>query len=117
MTMMKTFLALGAAAVALTAAPAAAEKHYSNLSTCTKWSNGECVKWQTLTRGAANRLYKTGYVFGPTYTYTEFSAVPQPFVTTYKLSPDSRYVYSDGYLYVVDPNTYAVTHVYMTPPR
>ena len=51
--MTKAFLALGAAAV-LSAAPAAAEKHYSNYVQCSKVKNGTCVSWKRLTRGAAS---------------------------------------------------------------
>jgi len=40
-----------------------------------------------------------------------YSAIPQPVVTYYKLGDSGRYVYSDGYLYEVDPATYAVTKV------
>jgi hypothetical protein len=52
-----------------------------------------------------------GYVFGPNYTYTTLGDIPQPVVTYYKLGSTDRYVYNDGYLYIVDPNTGAVTKV------
>ena len=56
--------------------------------------------------------YKVGYVFGQTYAYTPVARMlPQPVVTYYKLDSNGRYVYSDGYVYVVDPTTYAVTRV------
>jgi hypothetical protein len=61
--------------------------------------------------------YATGYVFGPNYSYTTLSDIPQPVVSYYKLGPDMRYVYSNGYLYEVDPNTYAVTKVIDTYPH
>jgi hypothetical protein len=32
-------------------------------------------------------------------------------VTYYHLGTNERYVYSDGYIYVIDPTTYAVTRV------
>ena len=47
--MIKLFLAAGVAAVALTATPAEARKHYTNQTTCTKWRHGQCVKWKRLT--------------------------------------------------------------------
>jgi hypothetical protein len=50
-------------------------------------------------------------VFGPNYSYTAVSDVPQPVVTYYKLGSNMRYVYNNGYLYEVDPTTYAVTKV------
>ena len=108
--MTKAFLALGAAAV-LSAAPAAAEKHYSNYVQYSKVKNGSCVSWKRLTRGAAARAYANGYVFGPKYDYTPFSMLPPDYVSQYSLAPDGRYVYSNGYIYVVDPTTYAVTRV------
>jgi hypothetical protein len=55
--------------------------------------------------------YKVGYVFGPNYSYTTMSDIPQPVVTYYKLGSNDRYVFNDGYVYVVDPTTYAVTRV------
>jgi len=56
-------------------------------------------------------------VFGPHYTYyAPYSSIPQPIVTHYHLSPDYRYVTADGYVYVVDPHTYAVTQVISPTP-
>jgi hypothetical protein len=105
---MKTaLLALMGAAVAITAAPAAADK--PKAYTCTKWDNGVCVSTHRV-RGTPP-AYAVGHVFGPTYSYTTISDIPEPVVTYYRLSPDSRYVYSDGYVYVIDPTTYAVTRV------
>ena len=52
--MTKVFLALGAAAVALSAAPAEA-KHYTNLTKCVRYHHGRCVAWKRLTRGEARR--------------------------------------------------------------
>jgi hypothetical protein len=107
--MTKTFLVLGAAAVALSAAPAQADRghHYGRATACAKWRHGHCVRW-------ANRGYKqyrVGYVFGPRYAYTDYGALPRPYVTRYHLSRDYRYVYSGDRIYVVDPTTYAVTRV------
>jgi hypothetical protein len=38
-------------------------------------------------------------------------------VSEYSLDPNGRYVYQDGYLYVVDPTTYAVNKIIYTAPR
>ena len=102
--MRKLLLALSGVAVAMTAAPIDAKTYV-----CTKWRNGVCV--------SAHRVkgtppgYAVGYVFGPTYTYTTYGDLPQPVVSYYHLEPNYRYVYSDGYIYVIDPVTYAVTRV------
>jgi hypothetical protein len=114
--MKKLFLALGGAAVALTAIPAEA-RHYSNLVTCTKHRHGRCVAWKRLTRKQARHAYRVGYVFGPKYAYTPVTAIPQPVVTRYSLTPDYRYVVSGPTIYVVDPTTYAVTRVLNAIPR
>jgi hypothetical protein len=103
--MRKICLALSGAAIALTAIPAdAKDKTY----VCTKWHNGVCVSTHRV-KGTAP--YKVGYVFGRTYAYTPISDVPEPVVSYYKLGPNERYVYSNGYVYVVDPATWAVTRV------
>ena len=98
-------LALSGAAVALTAAPTEAKpKTY----VCTKWDDGVCVSTK---RVKGDPPFKVGHVFGPTYGYTTYSTLPGPVVTYHKLGENERYVYSDGYVYVVDPTTYAVTRV------
>ena len=102
--MRKILLALSGAAVALTAAPAT-----SKTFTCTKWKDGVCVSVHRVKGTPPARA--VGYVFGPDYSYTAVSDIPEPVVTYYKLEPNARYVYSDGYVYVVDPSTYAVTRV------
>jgi hypothetical protein len=101
--MRKVLLALSAAAVTLSAAPATAKTYV-----CTKWKDGVCV---SMHRVKGTPPYAVGYVFGPNYSYTSLSDLPQPVVTYYKLGSDRRYVYSDGYLYEVDPTTYAITQV------
>lgn len=103
--MSKFLIALSSAAVALgvTASPVSAKTYV-----CTKWDNGVCVSTH---RVKGTPPYAVGYVFGPNYAYTTVSDIPQPVVTYYKLGTDKRYVYSDGYLYEVDPATYAVTQV------
>ena len=114
--MVKAFLALGAAAVALTAVPAEA-RHYSNMVKCTKYRHGRCVAWHRLTRGQARRqaAYRVGYRFAPDYGFTEYSALPSPFVTRYRLRDSFRYVNQNGYVYVVNPNTYRVVRIIPMP--
>jgi hypothetical protein len=104
--MRKTLLALSGVAVALTVSPAATVQAKDYV--CTKWKNGVCVSTH---RVKGVDPYKVGYVFGPTYDHTAVTALPAPVVSYYKLNPDERYVYSNGYVYVVDPTTYAVTRV------
>jgi hypothetical protein len=104
--MRKILIALSGAAVALTAASSADAKPKTYV--CTKWDNGVCISTH---RVKGTPPYKVGYVFGPDYSYTTYSTLPQPVVTYYHLDANGRYVYSDGYVYVVDPTTYAVTRV------
>ena len=106
--MIKIMLAAGVAAVALTATPSDARKHYTNITTCAKWRHGQCVKWKRLTRRQA---YRRGYVFSPRYGYTAYDALPRTYVTRYHLAPRYRYVYQKGYIYQVDPTTYAVMRI------
>ena len=104
--MKRILLALSGAAVALTATTVADAK--TKTYVCTKWNDGVCVSTHRV-KGAPP--YKVGYAFGQTYAYTPYSGLPQPVVTYYKLNESDRYVYSNGYVYVVDPTTYAVTRV------
>jgi hypothetical protein len=114
---MKLLLALAAGAVAVTAtatvAPAdAANRHHAR--TCAKWRDHHCVRWNNYgyrMSSARHARYRMGYVFGPSYAYTSYSAIPRTYVSRYHLNPDYRYVYRDNYIYVVDPTTYAVTRV------
>jgi hypothetical protein len=113
--MTKLFLALGAAAVALSAMPAEA-KHYTNVTKCTKYRHGRCVAWKRLTVKQARRAgYRVGYNFGPNYSYADVATLPQPIVTRYRLRPTFRYVNQDGFVYVVNPNTYRVVRVIRVP--
>ena len=113
--MTKALLALGAAAVAMTAMPATA-RQYSNTIACSGWRNGVCVAWNRLTMQQARQV-AVGTVFGPNYTYyAPFSTIPKTVVTQYHLAPGMRYVTADGYVYVVDPHTYAVTRVIAPAP-
>lgn len=110
MFMSKALLALSGATLAMTGAalticttPAGAKTYV-----CTKWDSGVCVSQH---RVKGRPPYQVGYVFGPNYAYTLMSDIPAPVVTYYKLGDTGRYVYSDGYLYEVDPTTYAITKV------
>jgi hypothetical protein len=110
--MKRILLALSGAAIAATTAaiPTAQAKTY----VCTKWKDGLCISTH---RVKGTPPYKVGYAFGKTYVYTPYSDLPQPVVTYYKLNDSDRYVYSNGYLYVVDPTTNAVTRVIDTWPH
>ena len=113
--MIKTLFALGAVAVALSAAPAEA-KRYTNHMTCAKWHHGRCITWKRMTVKQARRAgYAVGYRFAPNYAWTDYSALPQPLVTRYHLRRDWRYVNRNGRLYVVNPHNYRVTRVVMVP--
>jgi hypothetical protein len=106
--MRKVLLALTGAAVALSTAPALQAK--TKTYVCTKWRDGICLSTHRV-KGASQAPYKVGYVFGPDYSYTTYTTLPRPLVSYYHLDPNGRYVYSNGYVYVVDPSTYAVTRV------
>jgi len=115
--MTKTLLALGAAAIAMTSAPASADHghHYSHHArSCAKWRHGHCVRWDNhgyRMSTSRHAMWNTGYRFGPSYGYTTYSTLPRTYVRQYDLSPNYRYVYRDNYIYQVDPTTYAVTRV------
>jgi hypothetical protein len=114
---MRTLFALAAASIVVAAVPAQA-RTYSDMVRCVKVVDGRCNKWDRLTdEQAAKARWKMGYVFGPTYSYTAINTIPQNFVTEYGLDPNGRYVYQDGYIYVVDPTTYAVNKIIYTAPR
>lgn len=108
--MNKILFALAGAALVVPAASATA-RHYSNSIACSGWRGNECVAWNRLTRAQAANV-RVGTVFGPHYTYyTGVNSLPKTVVTQYKLTPQDRYVSADGYVYVVDPHTFAVTKV------
>ena len=111
--MSRTLMALAVAAVAVTAVPAGA-RQYSTVIKCSGYRDGQCVAWNRLTKEQARDI-GVGFVFPRGYTYTEFSSLPQTIVTANSLTPDARYVSTDGYIYVVDPNSYAVTKVITVP--
>jgi len=100
--MTKALFALSAAATAFViSAPAVARPH-GHKTACAKYRHGHCV---------ATHRYKVGYRFGPRYTYTTYSALPRTYVRRYDLTPRYRYVYRDGYIYVVDPTTWGITRI------
>jgi hypothetical protein len=101
--MKKLLLALSGAALVVSASPVSAKTYV-----CTKWKDGVCV---SMHRVKGTPPLAVGYVYGPNYAYTSLSDIPQPVVSYYKLGTGMRYVYNDGYLYEVDPTTYAVTRV------
>jgi len=103
--MMKLMLTLGVAAAALTATPSEARR--TGPVTCAHWRHGHCVAWRS--------RYNVGYVFGPSYGYTAYSALPGPFVTRYHLHDNFRYVNRNGYVYVVSPRNYRVVRVIPMP--
>jgi hypothetical protein len=108
---MKTaLLALVGVGMALSALPADALDK-TRILVCDKWRDGVCVSTESVKVKGAPPAFAVGHVFGPTYSYVPVTDLPQPVVTYHKLTPDHRYVYSDGYIYVVDPATYAVTRV------
>jgi len=114
--MTKLLLALGVAAVALSATPSEARRHYTNYTTCVKYRHGRCVAWRELTRAQAMRRgLPVGHRFGPNYSYVNLAALPGAVVTRYHLRPNFRYVNENGYVYVVNPNTYGVVRVIPVP--
>ncbi len=103
--MTKALFAFGVAAAALTvAAPADARR--TGPVTCAQWRHGHCVTWRS--------RYNVGYTFGPSYSYTDFGALPGPVVTRYRLGHNYRYVNENGYVYVVNPRNYRVVRVIPT---
>lgn|SRR6476659_1074375 len=116
---MKLLLALAGAGVVLTAAPAVARHPhmYRTHNVCMRWHHHRCTMWKTGVNTMGMRhpgryaAYRVGYRFAPTYAYTPYSSLPQPYVTRYSLDPNYRYVYTNNYIYQVDPTTYAVRRV------
>ena len=108
---MKMLLALAGAAVVVSAAPAEARHHARHAAmVCAKYRHHHCVAYRTASVHHMAR-YRTGYVFGPRYSYTAYSRLPHTYVTRYHLNPDYRYVYSGNTIYVVDPTSYAITRI------
>src|SRR5258708_37932838 len=91
--MTKVLLALGAAAVALGATPAMAQRHDNNGNrhngrACAQWRHSNCVRWDN--RGyrmsnARHARWNAGYHFGPSYGYTSYNSLPRTYVSRYSL--------------------------------
>jgi hypothetical protein len=114
--MMKLMLALGVAAVALSATPSEARRHYTRYTVCTMHRHGRCVATRRLTRRQAiRRGLPVGHRFGPDYSYVDVNSLPGTVVTRYHLGPNFRYVNENGYVYVVNPRTYRVVRVINVP--
>lgn len=107
--MKKILLVLAGTGVAMAAVPTVATADQPLPQVCLKWKDGVCVSTHRV-KGTPPP-FSSGYVFGPTYGYTTLSTLPPEAVTYYKLGDSNRYVYTNGYIYVVDPATYAVTRV------
>jgi hypothetical protein len=103
---MKMLIGLAAvAAMGVSAAPAAAQHRGDQRN----WNNDN-QRGHHGNQGRRQR-WSSGYRFGPSYSYTSYNSLPQTYVSRYHLSRRNRYVYNDGYIYEVDPTTYAVTRV------
>ena len=111
--MKRLLLALSGAAIPLTTTTVTDAKVKTYV--CTHWKDGVCVTAHRVKGAPAP--HAVGYVFGPDYTYTTYSAIPSQVTGYYHLDSNGRYVYTDGYVYVVDPTTYAVTRVIDTWPH
>jgi hypothetical protein len=97
---MKVLLSLAAVgAMTLSSAPAVAQHHGSHDRARHHAHHSHHARWST------------GYRFGPSYSYTSYRSIPRTYVTRYRLSPRYRYVYTNGYIYQVDPRTYAITRI------
>ena len=112
-------LLAGSFAVALIATPAAARPHHGHHNARHHGHHYRHYAHPYRHRAMAmhRARYRVGYVFGPSYAYTNYGALPAPYVTRYHLSPDYRYVYTGNTVYVVDPTTYAITRILSGIPR
>ena len=97
-----------AAAIALTSAPAVGQ--HARHSGYDRQDNHHDNGWHKGHR-AHKAKWNKGYRFGRNYRYTSYNSLPRTYVRQYNLSPRYRYVYNDGYIYQVDPTTYAVTRI------
>jgi hypothetical protein len=105
---MKILISLAAVSVlALSAAPAAAQHRGDNRH----WNNDKDNHRGHQSNQSHRQRWSSGYRFGPSYSYTSYNSLPPTYVSQYHLSRRYRYVYNDGYIYQVDPTTYAVTRV------
>jgi Ni/Co efflux regulator RcnB len=109
---MKMFLSLAAVAViALSAAPAVAQHHgdQRNWNNDDRGNHGDNDSHHG--RHSHHAQWSQGYRFGPGYSYTSYNSLPRAYARNHHLSSRYRYVYNDGYIYQVDPTTYAVRRV------
>src|SRR3954447_2567867 len=93
--MKKAVLVLSAAAVAVSATPALADhgnRHHGR--SCAEWRHGHCARWNNhgyRASSARHAAWRSGYRFGPRYSYTAYDALPRTYVRRYDLNPDYRY--------------------------
>lgn len=70
------------------------------------WRGTACVPV-----GHAKRVLTVGTRVPQGWAYTPWGAVPTDLRTTYALDPNYRYVYRDGVVYVVDPQTRLISSI------
>ncbi len=62
--------------------------------------------------GQASRLFRQGQRVPNGYNYyTDYSNIPVQYRNQYNLDPNSRYIYRNGQIYVVDPRTSLVQRI------
>lgn len=62
--------------------------------------------------GQAKRLFREGQRIPGGYNYyTDYSRIPAQYRDQYNLDPNSRYIYRDNSIYVVDPRTSLVQRI------
>jgi len=62
--------------------------------------------------GQAKRMFREGQRVPNGYNYyTDFGDIPVQYRTHYNLNPNSRYIYRNGQIYVVDPRTSLVQRI------
>ena len=98
---MRSFLTIAAVSALALSAPAVAQRHDQH-----RGHNSSRMH-----RASHQQRFQVGHRFGPRYSYTSYSALPRTYVTRYSLSPRYRYVYNDGYIYVINPATWAVMRI------
>jgi hypothetical protein len=124
--MKQTFLVAGAAALALTVAPAAAKPgkghgkhgnphatgqyHAPGIGGCppglARKNNGCMAPGQAKKMFNVGQRYRTSY--GNLWNYNQ---IPVDLRSQYGFDPASRYYHGDGYLYQVDPRTMLIQQV------
>ena len=109
---MKMLLSLAAVAgIALSAAPAAAQHRGDQRDWNNDSSRHHGDNDSHRGRHSHHAQWSQGYRFGPGYSYTSYNSLPRAYVRNHHLSSRYRYVYNDGYIYQVDPTTYAVRRI------